>query len=175
LQGCFCGYVLRNLKDAPVDAIDNHVASSRFHQIAKASWKAAKAEAYPNDYSGDYADGFEAGFVDFLDANGTGEPPAAPPQHYRHSRYETPAGQRAIEDWFAGFRHGARAAQASGYRAAVVLPLALPPRHVRDPYPLATPSVPDEQSPAEALPSPRVLPQQPKSNVNAAPSADAPR
>jgi hypothetical protein len=115
-----------------------------------------------------------AGFVDYLDANGTGEPPAAPPKRYDRSRYETPAGQRAIEDWFAGFRHGARAAQASGYRPAVVLPLALPPRHVRDPYPLALPSVPDEQSPAEPLPSPRVLPQ-PNRSTNAAPSPDAPR
>jgi hypothetical protein len=161
LQGCgFCGYALQNLKNSPADALDDHAANRRFRKIAKAAWQTVETDGFPIHYSADYADGFQAGFVDYLEANGTGEPPAAPPKRYRHSRYETPAGQQAINDWFAGFRHGTQAAQASGYRPAVVLPLALPPRHSNHPYALeAVPSLEESHTPVEPLPPPRVSPE----------------
>ena len=87
-------------------------------------------ESPPPRYSADYAKGFKDGFADYLYAGGTGEPPPLPPRHYWKMRYETPEGHRAMEDWFAGFRHGAGVAQASGYREWVTLPSSLPPADV---------------------------------------------
>ncbi len=60
--------------------------------------------------------------MDYLYAGGSGEPPLLPPKKYQSFRYENPQGAQAIRDWFAGFRRGAAAAAASGYRNYVVVP-----------------------------------------------------
>lgn len=54
--------------------------------------------------------------------------PAVPPESYRRKKYMTPEGMAAIEDWYAGFRHGAATAMASGLRNLVVLPVQCPPK-----------------------------------------------
>jgi hypothetical protein len=74
--------------------------------------------------SKDYAEGFKDGFIDYLQFGGSGQPPYAPPKRYWGPNYRTPEGYRAIEDWFAGFRHGVTAAKESGYRPWVTLPSA---------------------------------------------------
>src|SRR5262249_8215357 len=53
--------------------------------------------------------------------------PPVPPGRYRRKRYMTPEGCAAVEDWFAGFRHGAATAMASGLRNLVVIPVQCPP------------------------------------------------
>src|SRR5262249_24203989 len=52
--------------------------------------------------SGDYANGFEDGFAEYLYRGGDGEPPLLPPPHYRHLRNQSPEGYQAAQDWFAG-------------------------------------------------------------------------
>ncbi len=156
--GCsfFC-YGLHNLVEAPVDARDDYLMQCRFKQMAEDSWKCAVLADPSHPYSYHYGRGYVAGYVDYLDANGTGEPPAAPPWIYRTAAFETPDGQRAAEDWFAGFRHGAAAARASGYRdATVVVPMALPPSHwSAKPAPAAQAAPESSQKPTELLPAPR--------------------
>ncbi|MEX2140281.1 MAG: hypothetical protein WD894_13535 [Pirellulales bacterium] len=72
-------------------------------------------------YSPDYELGFRDGFTDYLDA-GPGNLPVLPPRHYWKGRFQTPTGHQAILDWYAGFRHGAQVAAATGYRQYVTLP-----------------------------------------------------
>ncbi|MDH3716619.1 MAG: hypothetical protein OES79_00735 [Planctomycetota bacterium] len=81
------------------------------------------AKSWRRTFSVDYARGFEDGFVDFLDAGGTGQPPPVPPRRYWRAKYQTADGQLAIQQWFSGYEDGVRAAQASGYRDFVVIPV----------------------------------------------------
>jgi hypothetical protein len=76
------------------------------------------------DYSCDYCRGFKEGFADYLYEGGTGEPPDLPPRNYWRIGYQTPAGRRAIGEYFDGFRHGAGVCQASGLRQYTTVPSA---------------------------------------------------
>jgi hypothetical protein len=92
---------------------------------AESAWEQVRA-ADPNEsYTEDHARGFKAGFAAYLYKGGSGEPPPLPPPEYRSVRYQTPQGYRAIENWFAGYRHGAAVARESGYREWVTGPSAL--------------------------------------------------
>ena len=55
-------------------------------------------------------------------------PRCPPPNRYRRKEYMTPEGAAAIEEWYAGFRHGAATAMASGLRNLVVIPVQCPPK-----------------------------------------------
>ena len=74
-------------------------------------------------FSADYQLGFIDGFVDFLEAGGTGNPPPMPPRRYWKPKYQNPAGYQCTQDWFLGFQHGTGAARASNYRSFVTVPL----------------------------------------------------
>lgn len=87
----------------------------------------ATARAELDDYSCepftfDEECGFVDGFVDQLIYGGDGNAPPLPPRRYWKIKYQNPEGFRAMEDWFIGYRHGAAAAQASGYREYVTIP-----------------------------------------------------
>lgn len=84
-------------------------------------------------YSRHYYRGFVEGFHDYLDSGGTGDPPSLPPRSYWRVYYQSPEGHQAIEDWFAGFRHGAAVAKASGVRNLVTVPVSsIPPSEISD-------------------------------------------
>jgi len=78
--------------------------------------------AYP-DLCGDddYALGFRDGFVDYVYAGGSGDPPPVPPRHFWNVDYRSPEGHSAAAQWFAGYRHGAAVARDGGYRASATL------------------------------------------------------
>jgi hypothetical protein len=146
-QGCsfFC-YGARNLIEVPIDARDEHLMCCRFEHMAEDAWD-HEVQADPSlaeHYH--YGSGFRAGFVHYLQENGNGQPPAAAPWIYRTAGFETPQGEQDVRDWYAGFRQGAAAARAGGYReAAVVLPMALPLAYTNLP--------PGQNSPAGAPPA----------------------
>src|SRR5579872_1105819 len=119
----FLANSFRNLGEWPVVGNSECYQTLRDCARAKEAWRAAQAACPDQAYSKDYACGFKAGFRDYLDAGGNGEPPAVPPFRYRLAGYESPGGHAAIEDWYAGFRHGAAAARASGFRELNVIPL----------------------------------------------------
>jgi hypothetical protein len=158
-SGCtWIPYAVENLVEAPCDMVDRWCLCWRFHRQANDAWAQIEKADPTHAYSPHYVRGFKEGFVDFLESDGTGEPPAAPPWAFRKSQYMTPEGRQEVEDWFAGFRHGTAAARASGLRETIAVPLALPPIHAPlgfsdRPQPSAVPS----EAPAEA-PMPRVLP-----------------
>jgi hypothetical protein len=98
---------------------------SRNHSLAELAWGTYLGQ-HQGCYSDDFAWGFKRGFVDYLDAGGTGQPPPLPPRRYWKIKYQSPEGYRAIEEWYAGFREGAEAARATGYREHIIVPVAAP-------------------------------------------------
>jgi hypothetical protein len=99
--------------------------SVRNRKLAQSAWKEVQRASPEKPYSNDYANGFKDGFANYLFRGGNGEPPPLPPAHYRKLRYQTPQGYQAIEDWFAGYRHGAVAARQNGYRQWITGPSGL--------------------------------------------------
>jgi hypothetical protein len=162
-SGCsFFYWSCRNLVEAPWKECNHCCERREFAALAHDAWQHVRAADPGHPYSEDYEAGFIDGYVDYLDYDGLGEPPAAPPDRYQAARYRNAEGQRAVEAWFAGFRHGAATARASGQREQVVIPLGLPPRRV-DPIEKAAAGgievPPDVQVPAEPIPvPPRLVP-----------------
>jgi hypothetical protein len=61
----------------------------------------------------DFETGWRQGYYDV--ANGMdGQRPITPPRRYWAARYQSPAGQKQVEAWFAGYELGAAAAQRDG-------------------------------------------------------------
>lgn len=132
-----CSYVYygaQNLISGPYDVMQECAFRCRIRTEAQATWREI-CRQQGRGSSAAYARGFEDGFVDYVDAAGTGEPPAAAPIHLRRGLLHSDRGQADIEDWFAGFRHGVSVARASGLRERVVMPIALPARTPAEPWP----------------------------------------
>jgi hypothetical protein len=88
------------------ESIEDCHENVRNHKWAEEAWVHVKAGTPGVPFSKDYAQGFKDGFAYFLFRGGNGEPPPLPPNSYRKVAYQTPQGYQAIEDWFAGYRHG---------------------------------------------------------------------
>jgi hypothetical protein len=106
------------------ESIENCWEQQRNRRWAQEAWT-KQQQVQPVEASADYADGFVDGFSEFLYAGGNGDPPVLPPKKYRHLRYQTPEGYQAIEDWFAGYRHGVAVAKEKGFRELVTGPSSL--------------------------------------------------
>jgi hypothetical protein len=159
-----CGPIANSLHTIIIEpaeysrCLDNLADKKRCSALAKEFWAEFKASSPGTEFSDSFSRGFQDGFVDYLYAGGSGIPPPVPPRSYWRAGYGTPAGHRAIDDWFAGFRTGAALAQSSGYRTLVTIPAstALPSRAGT-----ALPSSTAEPGKDEVMPSPRELPPPP--------------
>ena len=137
------------------EAVTDFGESVRNRKWAEAAFQELQ-HANPNTaYSDDYARGFKDGFANYLYRGGHGEPPLLPPPRYRKLRYQSLEGYQAIEDWFAGFRHGAVVARQNGYRQWVTGPSAL---RGLEPVTLPEPAVVLERPIPLKMPSPQPLP-----------------
>jgi hypothetical protein len=195
---CFEHLAARNLTQQPVRWIDECDFKEAAYAQAKDAWRKhweqecrqAPGRPYPHDF----AKGFVEGYVDYLDAGGSGEPPRAAPFRYRLLKYKNPAGVQAAEAWFAGFRYGASVAEASGLREVILVPLSgpitpavgprlppvtpttgaasEPPPHP-GPLPPRPPTLP-MPPPDEELPAPRVVPGKDRDRDAPSPGAGRP-
>lgn len=138
----------RNLVVQPLQCLDEASTSKRNNGLAKTAWKEIKGRKTDSPYSAAYEEGFLEGFADYLDAGGTGEPPAAPPRRYLTVRHQTPAGYQTILDWNAGFRHGASTAEQIRHQRVITVPVTAPLPGT----PLLGPT-PDSAAPASELPA----------------------
>jgi hypothetical protein len=157
--GCFYYYGAKNLIEAPLQCRDECLMRCRFKCMAEDAWQQAVQEEPSLADHFHYGAGFREGFATYLQENGTGQPPPAP-WIYRSAGFETPHGQQDIRDWYTGFRQGAAAARASGYREeAVIFPLPVPPAYTNTP-PARTPTPPPPapQTAEELLPPPHKAP-----------------
>ena len=159
----------RNVTEAPIRDLDEVEFLKVTRRHAEESWNRYLASC-GHRLSKAYHNGFVEGFVDYVQAGGTGEPPYLPPFRYRLTPFRSPDGTSLIEEWYAGFRQGAAAAKESGLREFSYVPLpgyAIPKDlNAADSLDVGKPqSVPPKQpvdgSPGEQpgmLPTPRIIP-----------------
>jgi hypothetical protein len=160
--GCsWLHYSIENLACTPVNWFEECAFRHHIQQLACDAWERVEHDD-STDHSPAYAAGFRAGFVDFIESNGTGEPPAAPPKRLQQAGYRTPNAQLDIADWFAGFRHGSRVARETGIRDRFVIPISLPPRPVvGEPPPREAVIAPSDAFPPAPTPTPKEAPAKP--------------
>jgi hypothetical protein len=147
----------RNICTDIRDHVDDARERVRNRRWAEEWWGQVCA-ASMQPFSPEYAQGFKDGFVEYLFSGNT-EPPPVAPLRFRGYRYQTPQGYQAIEDWFAGYRHGVSAAIDSGYRRWITAPVAVPlppgPPPLVPPPPAPLPAVLPTTPAPEPLPAPR--------------------
>ncbi|AWM39616.1 hypothetical protein GobsT_20380 [Gemmata obscuriglobus] len=161
----FYHHAARNLTEKPIAHHDERKFTRMVERRAKDAWEQVCGSSGWR-HSDPYGHGFREGFVDYVEAGGTGEPPYLPPFRYRLTKYRTTEGLRAIEDWYAGFRHGAAVARGSGLRELNYIPLPGPAIPVdahgappSAPHAATVPPAPTGSGPkSEALPAPRQAP-----------------
>jgi hypothetical protein len=161
--GCKLGTTAHDVSARVHQSVEDRAEQRRNAQWASQAWN-AECQAHPGwTWSEDHACGFRDGFEEYLWHGGNGEPPPLPPVKYRAVQYQTPQGYQAIEEWFAGYRHGAAVAHQGGYRNLVTGPSSL---HGQQPGPNA--AIREGQAPVQSLtgrmdsqpifPSPEPLP-----------------
>ncbi len=142
-------------------------------RLAHSAWNAYQGEHPDCAGSADFAKGFKRGYADYLENGGDAccsRP--LPPLRFWKVKAETPEGRAATVAWLDGFRAGATAAKAGGYRELVIVPTGgkkyAPMLGLQPTVPYAAPvgngaiapgmpAVP----PTEELPVPRALPDAP--------------
>jgi hypothetical protein len=124
LPGCAMSYSFARI--VAVDPFHYEPYSDAFWQkirnsrLADAAWERAR-EMAPQPYTRHYERGFKYGFTDYL-RGGEGRVPLVPPRRYWAFYYQSPEGNEAMQDWFAGWRHGNAMAKESGYWNLMVIP-----------------------------------------------------
>jgi hypothetical protein len=152
--GCsFFYYGAQSTISDPYDAAQECAFRNRIRRIAHETWRTIRKDD-PKSYSTAYAKGFADGFVEFVDGDGTGEPPAVAPIHLRRKLLQSEAGQIEIDDWYAGYRHGVLAARATGLREKYLMPIALPPKPPQEPVPAQVVVPIPAADPVEITPQP---------------------
>jgi hypothetical protein len=85
----------------------------RNRSSASKAWHCRKHHFCNQKYLKEFAEGFKAGYAEVADG-GTGCTPAFPPRDYWGWKYQSCEGQARVAAWFAGYPHGARAAEEEG-------------------------------------------------------------
>lgn len=149
----------RNLVYEAALQTDDLLTCVRNRRLANEALGQAQSADPGHAYSKDYARGFKDGFADYLDTGGCGAPPPLPARSYWLSHYWTLSGHEGVRDWFAGFRHGAAAAQETGHRGRRTVPSPAPgPEIPHPPPPNGFPPFPGGEPvlpfPTQMLPAP---------------------
>ncbi len=140
---------------------DRQYSKEVYHGWAEKAWREQSSSIPEVHRKGDYGAGFKEGFVEYVYAGGTGEPPPVPPRRYWNTDLRSPRGHGAADQWFAGYRHGASIAREGGYREQATLRSSLRmesvsevalPQYYDAPL-LDTPSVEQPRFPTESLPT----------------------
>ncbi len=163
----------RNLAYEPMRYTDDAVECYRNHRLACEAWDHVAEANGGKAFSRDYRRGFKDGYADYLRNQGTGMPPPVPPKCYWNQHYQTPEGHAAIEDWYAGFAHGAQAAR-EGWRA----PFLTVPTHAEGPDAVraAIHDAADGPAPAAAeIPPPRPVKEAPAEPLRKEPKVPLPK
>jgi hypothetical protein len=153
--------------------------SREIQQQARSAWQIVRCEFPRKMFSAEFHDGFIAGYSDYLDRGGDGQPPAVPPLRYtQNKKYYTPEGHALMRDFLLGFQYGTEIAVAAGQRQFLTVPVLIPddtahPIQITEPLPssgssdapvkpLPPPPAPlPAPKPTTKLPMPRTLGKQP--------------
>jgi hypothetical protein len=159
-MGCNSGFIDaigRNFTLLPLQSLDEYHMRCRNHRLAEEAWKMLRRGA-PREFSEDFGAGFVAGYADYLNNGGNGDPPAVPPFCYRTVRYQTVEGVEAINQWYEGWKHGSLMAKATGLREIEVVQLSAPPINAIEPAWRQMNAQTSSSQPPTALPNTEPLP-----------------
>lgn len=96
-----------------------------YRSWATQAWTEYAGDNCGNSMSEAYETGFKDGFVDYVFAGGTGEPPPVPPRKYWNVGVRSSDAAIEAQEWFAGYRAGALIAHNEGYRERTIVPASL--------------------------------------------------
>ncbi len=101
---------------------DRGASKTLYLSWADTAWQEARGYCTPeNQSSYDYEWGFHEGFAEYCYAGGNGEPPGAPPRPYWHAFKRMSPERNKVDQWYSGYRHGAKVARTGGYRDQAIL------------------------------------------------------
>ncbi len=101
---------------------DRGTSKTLYLSWADTAWQEARGYAAPeNQSSYDYEWGFREGFAEYCYGGGNGEPPGAPPRPYWHAFKRMSPERNTVDQWYSGYRHGAKVARTGGYREQAIL------------------------------------------------------
>lgn len=95
------------------DAWSEWVIGQRNAAWSARAWHLRKHHFCNEKYLDDFCSGFRSGYIDVASGS-NGCTPAFPPQEYWGWKYQSAEGQGRVAAWFAGYPHGARAAEEDG-------------------------------------------------------------
>jgi hypothetical protein len=93
--------------------LNEYIMNSRAYSMSGKAWHSRKHCFVDQKYLKDFQRGFRAGYMQIADG-GNGCTPAFPPMEYWNWCYQSAEGQARVAAWFAGFPHGAQAAEEDG-------------------------------------------------------------
>jgi len=135
--------VAQNLANEAAEHWDERKLSRQLRDDARTAWEGYCSQA-GGFHSDDFADGFRAGYADYLESGGPGCPPAVPPLRYRRRDHLNPEGHARVRDYFEGFKTGTDVAATGGRRPYLTVPVLM-----SDPPPPGP--LPGTQVPATAV------------------------
>jgi hypothetical protein len=165
LTGCTpCDLVFRTVRWEPSAfwwKSDRDRSRDTYRLWANQAWEQEGQGCAAAGSTTDYEAGFKDGFVDYVFAGGTGEPPPLPPRTFWNMDLRLPAGRERANQWFAGYRHGARVARESGYRSLAEVQTSLCESPTNDAYGPPRGGPPDQfEMQGPSWPQPEELPAQ---------------
>jgi hypothetical protein len=95
------------------DASNDFVLGWRNSVWARQAWHERKNQFVGESQFYDFGEGFRSGYENVA-SGGNGCPPGMAPRGYWNWKYQSPEGQAKVAAWFAGYPHGARAAEEDG-------------------------------------------------------------
>ncbi len=95
------------------DVWNDAATKMRHRNLSSKSWHHRKHQFCNEGCLDDFCAGYRQGFEDVA-AGGTGCTPNFPPRDYWGWQHQTAEGQKKVSAWFAGYPHGARAAEEEG-------------------------------------------------------------
>ncbi len=129
LPGCtLCKNAKRTILDEPSVFSwmeDREQSLEAYRTWADRAWREERSLDPEQSVSRAYVEGFKDGFVDYVYAGGSGEPPPVPPRQFWNVDVRNPRGHSEAADWFAGYRHGSQLAREAGYRERALVPSSL--------------------------------------------------
>ena len=95
------------------EGLDDFIIGHRNSAWAAKSWHKNKHRFCNQPHYADFEAGYRAGYIEVA-SGGYGCTPTMAPREYWGWKYQSPEGQAKVSAWFAGFPHGARAAEEDG-------------------------------------------------------------
>lgn len=112
LSGCtILGGLQQKIRNC--DCVDDFMIGHRNKVMATRAWFRVKDNFRGHCYLKDFRNGFIAGYMDIANG-GAGCPPTVISSEYWGWRYQSGSGQAAVNAWYEGFPHGAKAAEQDG-------------------------------------------------------------